>query len=92
MFKDRAIKNQIQLMMDAVNIQGKSISRVCLFCCEYIHQVAYQKEVKIDNGIYVLQTHEWKRAIIETTHTHKSWTDIQPGLHARCSKHVHATM
>ena len=39
-FKNNAIAHQNQLMMDAVKIQGKSISRACLFCCVYIHQVA----------------------------------------------------
>ena len=59
-FRTEANRDMTDILMDAVRIQGRSVSRTCLFCCEEMHQVEYQKGIKVGDKLVLMQTAEWK--------------------------------
>ena len=44
-FKEEAQKDLNRIMLEAVQIKGRTISRVCIFCCETLHQRDYQRGI-----------------------------------------------
>ena len=69
--KEKAFKELTHIMMAAVKIRGRSISRACLFCCEELHGKVYQRGVKRDDTMYLLPNHEWKEANSATNISNK---------------------
>ena len=59
-FHEESVADLNKIMMEAIQINGRSVSRVCLFCCEELHGVSYQKGINNQGNTYIMQTHEWK--------------------------------